>query len=103
MSNIIEQARVDMQRIRREVCAKLGCKMEFKGGRNAGCGDGCDCSVPVHECERCGDSDYGDTPEGLEIIRECRARRLEEAGCDCQCPEPESGAALVSQSCPVHG
>ena len=23
-------------------------------------------------------------------------------GCDCQCPEPESGVALVSDHCPVH-
>lgn len=23
--------------------------------------------------------------------------------CDCQCPEPKSGAALVSEGCPIHG
>ncbi len=24
-------------------------------------------------------------------------------GCDCQCPTPKSGVALVSESCPIHG
>jgi hypothetical protein len=43
-------------------CAELGCDMVHTGGKNAGCdlGDDCGCSVPVHECSRCGDSDYGE-------------------------------------------
>ena len=49
-------------------------KWKSVGGRNAYCenGDLCDCSVPVHECEVCGDCDYGNTPEADEIRRECR-------------------------------
>lgn len=33
------------------------------------------------------------TPEAKESL----------LACDCQCPEPKSGAALVSEGCPVHG
>ena len=29
---------------------------------------------------------------------ECICTRI----CDCQCPEPESGVALVSNGCPIH-
>jgi len=41
------------------------------GGCNAGCGNDCACSVPVHECRRCGDCDYGDNAEAVEARRRC--------------------------------
>jgi hypothetical protein len=50
-------------------------KWKAIGGMNASCdlgADMCGCSVPVHECEVCGDCDYGDTPEADEIRSECR-------------------------------
>lgn len=54
-------------------CAILGHKWKHVGGRNCGC-PGMDtrgCSVPVHECESCGDCDYGDNAEATEIKLEC--------------------------------
>lgn len=45
--------------------------MVFHGGANAGCGDLCICSVPVYVCELCGDSDYGNNDEALEIVEKC--------------------------------
>jgi len=45
------------------------------GGCNAGCGDWCCCSVPVNSCYRCGDSDYGDSPEADLVRAHCRETR----------------------------
>lgn len=45
-----------------------------RGGCNAGCHKDCQCSVPVHECTRCGDCDYGQNEEADEVRRECRER-----------------------------
>lgn len=66
-------------------CHQVGCDMRFAGGRNAGCdlGNDCSCSVPVKVCRRCGDSDYGDSDEAVQIIRECAERREET---ECQVP-----------------
>lgn len=68
------EARADelRRRIAAETCATAGCDMKHVGGRNAGCGDDCACSVPVHVCSKCGDSDYGDNPEAAETRRRCR-------------------------------
>jgi len=53
-------------------CAVLGHKWKHVGGRNCGCpGVAGGCSVPVHECEACGDCDYGDNAEADEIKLEC--------------------------------
>ena len=41
------------------------------GGCNAGCSDFCCCSVPVHECSRCGDCDYGENDEAEEVRKNC--------------------------------
>lgn len=55
----------------------LGCysgnhDWRFMGGRNAGCrGGDCGCSVPVHECAKCGDCDYGDNAEADEVRQHC--------------------------------
>lgn len=51
-------------------CLLLGHVWVSTGGRNCGCEDGC-CSVPVHECEVCGDCDYGDNEEASIIIAKC--------------------------------
>lgn len=59
------------RRIAATTCAEAGCDMQHVGGCNAGCGDACVCSVPVHVCPRCGDSDYGDNPEAEETRRRC--------------------------------
>lgn len=46
------------------------------GGKNASCelGDACGCSVPVHECQTCGDCDYGDNDEAATVIATCHIR-----------------------------
>ena len=51
-------------------------KWKFVGGRNAGCGDSCACSVPVHRCETCGDYDYGENDEADRTIADCRREIL---------------------------
>lgn len=42
---------------------------------NAGCDDNCQCSVPVNVCARCGDCDYGDNADAIEIRRHCAETR----------------------------
>jgi hypothetical protein len=54
-------------------CAVLGHVWIFAGGSNCGCLDG-SCSVPVHECSACGDCDYGENNEAVEIRASCREK-----------------------------
>lgn len=61
-------------------CSEVGHRWVFIGGRNAGCGPGCDCSIPVHRCEACGDYDYGDNEEAREKLADCAAERAEMEG-----------------------
>jgi hypothetical protein len=58
-------------RIAAETCATAGHDWRHIGGRNAGCERGCCCSIPVHECTVCGDSDYGDNEEARTKIKAC--------------------------------
>lgn len=60
-------------------CNVLGHKRVFRGGRSCGC-EGTDadgyrwtgaCSMPVYECEACGDCDYGDNDETRERLAAC--------------------------------
>jgi len=78
MSALVEKlAEIEAQaaQIRREIaqgpCREYGHTWRHLGGANAGCGPDCGCSVPVHQCEKCGDCDYGDTPEADETRRRC--------------------------------
>jgi hypothetical protein len=48
----------------------------YEGGTGCGCEDGC-CSVPLCKCEKCGDYDYGDNEERIEIKARCDAMMLE--------------------------
>jgi hypothetical protein len=74
----IEKAKDHLARLERkqksEDCRKVGCDMQFAGGKNASCdlGDACDCSVPVYSCTKCGDSDYGDNLEATKTREECQ-------------------------------
>lgn len=73
------------------------------GGRNAGCCRDCYCSVPVHECQRCGDSDYGDNAEAALKMEECGLAQ-EVRSCDCQGGYDQPGEVKYrSNDCPVHG
>lgn len=51
-------------------CGVLGHRWVFAGSRNCGCGHDA-CSVPVHECEACGDCDYGDNADADETRERC--------------------------------
>lgn len=52
-------------------CIETGHEWKFLGGMNAGCDDDCGCSVPVYECIKCGDCDYGDNDEAEHVRRNC--------------------------------
>lgn len=77
----LASARAEVARLEREMagatCAEAGChRMEFIGCANAGCGESdCSCSVPVHQCSVCGDSDYGDNREADLLRDDCREQR----------------------------
>ncbi len=53
-------------------CSVLGHKWAFSGGANCGCPDG-GCSIPVHECDACGDCDYGDNADADDVREKCHA------------------------------
>lgn len=71
----IEAAEAHLAHLRRQAlgatCAEIGHDWKSIGGRNAGCGPDCCCSVPVHECSRCGDCDYGENKWAEQAIAEC--------------------------------
>ncbi len=62
-------------------CVEAGHDWKHIGGTNAGCprGDDCVCSVPVHECTRCGDSDYGVNDEAADVINACELTYMDES------------------------
>ena len=53
------------------VACHAGHDWEHMGGRNAACHEDCACSVPVYRCKRCGDYDYGDNIEAVNIRQQC--------------------------------
>ena len=61
-------------------CAVLGHKWGFSGGANCGCPVGGSCSIPVHECEACGDCDYGDNAAAREVRANCEWTEAEPHG-----------------------
>lgn len=74
------EGRVEMlkQQIVSGACADVGHTWVHVGGKNAGCRDTCGCSVPVHVCTKCGDSDYGDNEEASVTRDRCRTLYPEE-------------------------
>lgn len=81
LADKIEAARAELARLERiaatATCRELGCDMVSLGGGNCGCHEDACCSIPIHECSRCGDCDYGDNAEATEIRRVCREMRPE--------------------------
>jgi len=67
------------RRIAAETCVTAGHDWKHLGGRDAGCGDLCRCSVPVYVCTLCGDSDYGDNSEADETRARCAALQQQAA------------------------
>lgn len=45
------------------------------GGKNAGCEPDCGCSVPVYQCTRCGDCDYGENEEAEKVRTFCLLKK----------------------------
>jgi hypothetical protein len=75
----LEAARAEVAHLERlaasATCSELGHDMKSIGGCSAGCYRDCCCSVPVNECTRCGDCDYGDNAEADEVRRTCLLKR----------------------------
>lgn len=71
----LEATEARVAQLKREIaagpCREYGHDWQSYGGRNAGCGDGCQCSVPVNVCSKCGDCDYGDNAEAASILAKC--------------------------------
>lgn len=72
----LANAEAKVEALKREIagsaCREAGHVWKHVAGRNAGCSDSlCCCSIPVHECDICGDSDYGDNAEARKIISDC--------------------------------
>lgn len=80
LADKIEAAKAELARLERiaetATCSELGCDMQCIGGCNCGCPDG-SCSVPVHECTRCKDSDYGNNEEAADVRAMCKLERGE--------------------------
>lgn len=79
LADQIADAEACLARLKRQAasatCADLGHDWQSIGGCNAGCDDDCACSVPVHECTRCGDCDYGKNDEAEQVRRDCALSR----------------------------
>ncbi|MCA0358693.1 MAG: hypothetical protein LCH78_17915 [Proteobacteria bacterium] len=87
------EGRVEMlkQQIATGACADVGHAWEHIGGRNAGCSDTCACSVPVHVCAKCGDSDYGENDDASVTRDRCRALYPENHSADAALVNGEGG------------
>lgn len=70
-------------------CIEVGHDWKHIGGRNAACprGGDCICSVPVHECTKCGDCDYGVNDDADRTLIACDLRYDDET----PTPHPPSG------------
>lgn len=77
----LERAQAEVERLKRAIangpCLQYGHTWASIGGCNAGCelGRNCVCSVPVHECTKCGDCDYGVNKWAEDERRDCRIER----------------------------
>ena len=60
--------------IKDALCSDVGHDWVSHGGANAGCDRDCRCSVPVHRCSKCGDFDYGENDDAVQIRKECAER-----------------------------
>lgn len=61
------------------------------GGRNCGCNTDAQCSVPVHECEVCGDCDYGENAQAADVLARCEGHHA----CKKSAPVPPPYPALL--------
>jgi len=97
------QRDIDRRQHPARICAREGHQWVSYGGRNASCSKDCHCSIPVHECARCGDCDYGDNAEAKAKIEACETARDVRA-CTCQFGYGMiDGIGYRALDCPVHG
>lgn len=86
LADKLRDARAEVERLERLAasasCQEIGCDFQSIGGCNCGCryvqdGERCEgqCSVPVMQCTRCGDCDYGNNVEADEKRADCAMRR----------------------------
>lgn len=76
LSDRIAELEAELEHLRRMSgkmsCAEAGDHVwQSIGGANAGCCEQCVCSVPVRECLRCGECDYGENEEATRVRMEC--------------------------------
>lgn len=75
----LAEAEARVENLRRQIasasCADAGHDWRHIGGCNAGCGNECCCSVPVHECVKCRDCDYGLNAEATLTRKRCQEDR----------------------------
>lgn len=92
LQNELAEAEARVFALKREIatgpCIEFGHDWKHIGGQNAACprGGDCVCSVPVHECTKCGDCDYGDNDEAAETIASCELTYRDESPAS---PTPE--------------
>lgn len=60
------------KQIRDGVCSQYGHEWTDVGGCSAGCDQQCQCSVPVRQCSKCGDMDYGQNRDAKDIVAKCQ-------------------------------
>lgn len=77
LQNELAEAEAQVERLKLQIaqgtCAEVGHDWRHIGGRNAGCDEDCWCSIPVHTCAKCGDSDYGENAEAADVMARCAA------------------------------
>jgi hypothetical protein len=76
LADKIAAARAEVERLERLAahasCTEIGHNWVSLGGCNCGCHEDAACSVPVHECTRCKDCDYGENADAAETRRCCK-------------------------------
>lgn len=74
----LEEAKNRVAQLERQIaqapCAEVGHRWRHVGGACASCCPECSCSVPVHTCQVCGDSDYGENAEAVQVRTACFER-----------------------------
>lgn len=71
----LAQTEAKVEALRKQIaqgpCKEFGHTWVFYGGRNAGCSNACQCSIPVNICSKCAECDYGDNKEAIQIREDC--------------------------------
>ncbi|MCX7322196.1 MAG: hypothetical protein NT113_22890 [Hyphomicrobiales bacterium] len=100
LADQIEVARAHLAHLERQAntatCAEIGHDWISKGGANCGCHKDACCSIPVHECSRCGGCDYGENKWAADHIAQCEHKNPPEI-CPCCYRTDEDYSERVSK------